>query len=128
MKRFQNILAAVDSREDTQPALQWAARLARHNQAKLKIVDVLPDLPWIAKRVLTDRENTQEALAEQKRTMLETVAQPIRDQVVEVTTELLFGKTSFAIIHEVLRSGHDLVVRLTKAHTSVGSDSLGPPA
>ena len=118
MKRFQNILVAVDSRQDKHPALQWAARLAEHNQAKLRIVDVLPDLSWIAKLVLTDSEKSQEALAEQKRRMLQTVAEPIRAQGVEVTTELLFGKTSFAIMHEVLRSGHDLVVRVTKgAHS-----------
>ena len=46
MRRFQNILVAVDSRWDEHPALEWAVRLAEHNQAKLKIVDVLPDLPW----------------------------------------------------------------------------------
>jgi len=80
MKRFQNILVAVDSRQDQHPALQWAARLAEYNQAKLKIVDVLPDLPWIAKLVLTENANTQEGLAEQKRRKLQSVAQPIRDQ------------------------------------------------
>ena len=39
MRRFQNILVAVDTRLDEHPALQWAVRLAEHNQAKLKIVD-----------------------------------------------------------------------------------------
>ena len=118
MKRFQNILVTVDSRFDTHPALEWAVRLAQRNQARLTIVDVMPDLPWIAKLVLTDSELSHEALAEQKHRMLDTVAQPVRDQGVEVTTELLFGKTSFAIMNEVLRSGHDLVVRVTKgAHS-----------
>ena len=42
MKRFKNILVAVDSRMQDYPALQWAVRLAEHNQAKLKIVDVVP--------------------------------------------------------------------------------------
>jgi universal stress protein E len=118
MQRFQNILVAVDSRWDEHPALEWAVRLARHNHAKLKIVDVLTDLSWISKLVVTDNENIQEALTEQKRRMLEDVAQPIRAQGVEVTTRLLFGKTAFAIMHEVLRSAHDLVVRVTKgAHS-----------
>ncbi len=56
MQRFRNILVAVDSRWDKHPALQWAVRLAEHNQAKLKIVDVLPDLPWIAKVTVPDSE------------------------------------------------------------------------
>ncbi len=118
MKRFQSILVAVDTRFDQHPALQWAVRLAEHNDARLTIVDVLPDLPWTAKLVLSDSENTHEALTEQKRRMLDTIAQPVRDQGVEVTTQVLTGKTSFAIMHEVLRSGHDLVMRVTKgAHS-----------
>ena len=118
MKRFQNILVAVDSRQDEHPALEWAVRLAEHNQAKLKIVDLLPDLPWVAKLAMSDSESSQQALAEHKRRILNSVAEPIRDKGIDVTTQLLFGKTSFAIIHEVLRSQHDLVVRISKgAHS-----------
>lgn len=119
MKRFQNILVAVDSRFDHHPALQWAARLAEHNQAKLKIVDVLPDLPWLAKLALKDSETTQQALADQTRQAVDAIAQPVRDQGIDVTTKVLSGTRAFAIIHEVMRSGHDLVVKVTKgAHTS----------
>ena len=125
MKQFQNILVAVDSRFDTQPALQWALWLAKHNHARLKIFDVLPDLPWIAKLVLSDSENSHQALAEQKQRMLDTIAKSVRDEDVEVSTELLFGKSSYAIMHEVLRSGHDLVVRVTKGAHSGRSGFFG---
>ena len=37
MKRFQNILVAVDTRFEKHPALEWAVRLAEHNEAKLKM-------------------------------------------------------------------------------------------
>lgn len=114
MKRFQNILVAVDTRFDEHPALQWAVRLAERNQAKLKLVDVLPDLSWVARLVMADAEQTQEVLADDKRRNLESLAGPLRDQGFEVSTTVLSGKTSFEIMHEVLRSGHDLVVRLTK--------------
>ena len=50
MNRFQNILVAVDTRFEKHPALEWAARLAEHNQAKLKIVEVLPEFSWIQRR------------------------------------------------------------------------------
>ncbi len=118
MKRFQNILVAVDSRQETHPALQWAARLAEYNDAKLKIVDVLRDLPWLAKLTLPDWEDTQQVLAEQKLQAVDAIAQPIRDQGITVTTKVLTGKTSSALIHEVVRSHHDLVVRVSKgAHS-----------
>lgn len=122
MKRFQNILVAVDSRLDVHPALQWALSLARHNHAKLTIVDVLPELSWIAKMVLTDCDKVQEALAEQKKRLLDGIATPAREEGIDVSTRILEGKTSFAIMHEVLRSGHDLVVRVTKGG---GSDRTG---
>jgi nucleotide-binding universal stress UspA family protein len=118
MKKFQNILVAVDTRFDAHPALRWAVRLAKHNDAKLKIVDVLPDLPWVAKLAISDAEETQQALAERKNRRLEELARPVRDERIDVTTQLLYDKSSFAIIQEVLRSGHDLVVRATKgAHS-----------
>ena len=118
MRRFQNILVAVDSRWDEHPALQWAVRLAEHNEAKLKIVDVLPELPWIARITMSDSETTQHTLAEQKRQAVDALAQPVRDQGIDVTTKVLSGRTSFAIIHEVIRSGHDLVVKVSKgAHS-----------
>lgn len=46
------------------------------------------------------------------------LATPIRKQGIDVTTKVLSGRTSFSIIHEVTRSGHDLVVRVSKgAHS-----------
>ena len=118
MKKFRDILVAVDTRFDEHPALQWAIQLAKHNQAKLKIVDILPELPWVAKIALSDSEGTQEALSEQKIHKLETIAKTVRDQQIDVRTQLLHNKSSFAIIEEVMRSGHDLVVRATKgAHS-----------
>ncbi|MCG8653173.1 MAG: universal stress protein [Pirellulales bacterium] len=118
VQRFRNILVAIDSRWDIHPALEWAARLAEHNQARLKIVDVLPDLPWIAKVTMPDSETAQEAFADQKRRVVDALAEPIREQGIDVTTKVLFGRTSSSIIHEVMRSGHDLVVRVSKgAHS-----------
>lgn len=119
MRSFQNILVAVDSRWDRHPALEWAVRLAEHNQAKLKIVDVLPDLSWIARVAMTDSETFHQALVDQKRRAVDALATPIRKQGIDVTTEVLSGTRAFAIIHEVMRAGHDLVVKVTKgAHTN----------
>ena len=114
MKRFQNILVAVDSRFDTHPALEWAIRLAEHNQAKLKIVDVVPEFSWLKRLAMPDGDRMQQVLADDKRQNLETIAGPLRDRGFDVTTRVLYGKTSFEIICEVLRSNHDLVLRVTK--------------
>lgn len=125
MKRFESILVAVDTRFEQHPALQWAVRLAEHNQAKLKIVDVVPDFSWIVRLAMSDHERTQQILADDKSGNLESLAGPLRDQGLDVTTKVLFGKTSFEIMHEVLRSHHDLVVRVTKGAHSRGGGFFG---
>lgn len=125
MKEFQNILVTVDTRFSEHPALQWAVRLAEQNRAKLKIVDTMRELPWLAKFAVSDSEDRNEAFAAQKRQLLESIAQPVRDRGLEVETDVLVGKTSLAIIREVSRSGHDLVFRLTKGASSSRTGFFG---
>lgn len=118
MKRFKNILVAVDTRLEEHPALQWAVRLAEHHHPKLKIVDVVPDFSWLQRLAVPDDDRTQQVLADDKRRNLESIAGRLRNRGFDVTTKVLFGKTSFEIMHEVLRSNHDLVLRVTKgAHS-----------
>lgn len=118
MKRIQNILVSVDTRFDEHPALRWAIRLAETSQAKLKIVDVAPVYSWIAKLAIPDAAHTQQVLVDEKIRGLELIADPLRGQGLDVTTKVLSGKTSFEIIYEVMRSQHDLVLRVTKgAHS-----------
>lgn len=118
MNQFKNILVAVDNRQEEHPALQWAVRLAEHNQAALKIVDVVPELSWIARRTMPDSERKHQELGDEKRQSLEAIAGPLRDRGYEVATKVLFGKTSLEIMREVLESSHDLVLRVTKgAHS-----------
>lgn len=118
MKRFQNILVAVDTHFEEHPALEWGVRLAERNQAKLRIIDVLPELHWYSKLAYSDAESKWRTLAESKQKELDALAEPVRKQGLDVTTRVLLGKTSYSIIHEVLQEGHDLVVRVTKgAHS-----------
>lgn len=118
MKRFQNILVAVDSRMPDYPALDWAIRLAEYSQAKLKIVDVVPEFSWIARLAMTDSDLTRHALAREKQQKLDAVAAPLLERGFDVQTRVLFGKTSTEIMREVLSCGHDLVLRVTKgAHS-----------
>ncbi|MDA1014240.1 MAG: universal stress protein [Planctomycetota bacterium] len=125
MKRFQNILVPIDTRFEKHPALQWAVRLAEHNQARLKLVEVVPELPWIVRLAMADAEHMQQVLADDKRRNLESLAVPLRDQGFDVATTVLSGKTSFEIMQEVLRSGHDLVVRVTKGSHSQRTGFFG---
>jgi nucleotide-binding universal stress UspA family protein len=118
MKRFKNILVAVDDRQEEHPALQLAVRLAEHNHAKLKVVDVVPEFSWIARLAMPDSEHTRQVLTDDKLRNLEAIAAPLRVKGLDVATKVLHGKTSGEIRHEVLRSNHDLVLRVTKGALS----------
>lgn len=125
MKRFQNILVAIDSRFEKQPALETAARLAEHNSARLKVVDVIPEFSWLTKLTVPNAAKMQQLLADEKAEELESLVKPYRDREIEIETSVLTGKTSSAIVEEVLRSEHDLVMRVTKGAGSQNSGFFG---
>jgi universal stress protein E len=125
MKRFRNILVAVDPQNQRKPALEWAAVLAEHNRARLKLVDVLPDFSWPVWMTLPDPEHTRELILRERRELLEVLASPLRAKGLEVTTCALSGKSSVEIIREVLRDGHDLVVRVSKGAGSPAEGYFG---
>lgn len=125
MKRFQNILASVDTRRDHHPALERAALLAEHSRAKLKIVNVLPEFPWHVRLALRDHDRICASLFAEMQNRLAELALPLRAQGLDVTTEALRGQSSVEIIRAVLRDGHDLVVRVSKGASSRRTEFIG---
>ena len=85
MQRFKNILAAIDTRFEQHPALEWAARLAVHNQSKLKIIDVVPEFSWVARLAMSEHEHTREVLRQEKGRSLEALAAPLHEKGIDVT-------------------------------------------
>lgn len=128
MKNFQNILVATDTRSDDHPVVDEAADIAEHNQASLKIVDVMPDLSWSARLLLQDYQHIFDMLTDEKQQKLDALAAKVRDRGVAVETKVLHGKSSVAIIREVLNSDHDLVIRVHKGAESRGAGFFGNTA
>lgn len=125
MKRFKNILVSVDTKSDDHPALQWARPLAEHNQASLTLVDVQREPGWPMQLMLRDSDYVKELEIEHKSEQLRSLAEPLRERGLEVSTKVLMGKTSIEIMREVLLSQHDLVVRVTRGAHSRRSGFLG---
>jgi nucleotide-binding universal stress UspA family protein len=119
MMSVHSIVVDVDAAAPEHPALQHAVALAARCQASVKIVDVLPYVPESARGFVTPVLEAE--LVEHRRACLARIAEPTRD--VPVTTELLRGRAATALIQEVLRSGHDLVVR---SHGRDLSDTARP--
>jgi len=107
MISLSSILVDIDAAAADHPALEHAVDLAKRSSARMKIVDVLPWVPARARHFVTpDLENE---LADHRRGRLSAIADRIRD--VPIASELLRGRPASALIQEVRRSGHDLLVR-----------------
>ncbi|HET9950112.1 MAG TPA: universal stress protein [Longimicrobiales bacterium] len=106
MEPFRSILVDIDATAAYHPELDRAVRLARAAGAKLTIADVM-SVPPEARAYLS--EDLERQLVSHRRDQLENVARTVAG--VPVQAVLLSGRPATALIREVLRSGHDLLVR-----------------
>lgn len=107
MITLSSIVVDVDPLAAEHPALKQAITLARCSGARVKIVDVLPDVPLRARRFVTPALEGE--LAEYRRRALVAIAEKVPE--VPVSTALLRGRAGTALTEEVVRAGHDLLIR-----------------
>jgi len=117
MNRFKNILAVVDTTAPAQDGLRRAVELARHNDAKLKIVDVVREFSWLKHMASSKYQELEAKVAEEKRCRLLALADAAWDRGPDPSTKVLRGRASTEIIREVMREGHDLVMKEAKGET-----------
>ena len=106
MEPFKSILVDVDATASVHPALERAVDLARSSGAKLTIVDVMTVPPHERQDLPV---GVEEAMIARRRQQLNALA----SRVTGIPTEakLLAGRPATALIQEVLRSGHDVIMR-----------------
>ncbi|MPZ21712.1 MAG: hypothetical protein GEV06_28050 [Luteitalea sp.] len=109
MSIFKRILLDINALDEAHPAIALALDLAGRCHARLKIVDVVPELPRLAQRYLPAPLETD--LVDSRRERLSQLAAEARNTGTTVETNVLRGKPAVAIIREILRSDHDLVMR-----------------
>ncbi len=118
MERFKKILVALDTRIDDHPIVEEAAEIAQRNDASLTLVDVLPEFTWAARLSLDDPDHVRQLLLNEKQEKLEAIKASLNASGVRVEAKVFQGTTSVEIIREVLRGGHDLVMRVAKGKHS----------
>lgn len=125
MQCFRNILVAVDTRLESHPILEHASKIAKVNDATVKVVDVVPDFSWTVRWTLPDHENVRLTLGRDKERRLTEVVESLRGQGIKAEAKVLWGRTSVEIIREAIRGQHDLVLRVSKGHESRDSGFFG---
>ena len=109
MKRFRNILIVAGLDDGSIPGYLFdrALSLARRNEAKLTLVDVvstLASIPGVPTRELS------EAVLTGRREALVRLAAGAQAEGVKLETELVVGRPFIEITRRVLLFGHDLVM------------------
>jgi nucleotide-binding universal stress UspA family protein len=106
MAVFRKILVDIDAGAPVHPALERARRIARTSGATVTVADVLTLSPQ-ARRALPP--GVEEDLLARRRQQLERAARSLAG--VDAEPRLLTGRPATALVQEILRSGHDLLVR-----------------
>ncbi len=119
MHRFQNILVAIDGDRSPQGVCARAARLAKQNGASIKLIAVVEDLPWYTHMVLPTAQELQTFIVRDKAEALERLAEQLRQDGLAVSTNVLRGRRQIEMIREVLRDGHDLLMKEAEPNEKV---------
>ena len=118
MNQFKRILVAIDTRLKHHPIFDEALEIAKQTGATIKLMDIVPEFPWIVRVTLGNHEDVQRAIENEKKSRLAELANIARSQNVNVETHLASGKASTEIVQEVIRGNHDLTLAVAKGESS----------
>jgi universal stress protein E len=119
MRSFKKILVWTGNDSTRQASLGRAARLAKHDGATITLTNIVEDTPWYARILLPSAEELRALLIKDKSEYLEKLAVRLRQDGIPVLTKILQGRAYLETIREVLRSGHDLVLKESEPNGNV---------
>ncbi|HUF10886.1 MAG TPA: universal stress protein [Rhodothermales bacterium] len=113
MKRFESILCVVETGELGKSALERAVTLAESHQTRLTVIDVIQGVSAARARMQDGGAisgNLQGAMVRQREARIVSLLEPYRQRL-DVEHRVLMGTPFLEVIREVLRNGHDLVIK-----------------
>lgn len=119
MERFRNILVAIAAERSQRGVLARAARLAKQNRAAIRLASVVEELPWHTRLVVPGAEGLQAILVGDRAEKLERLAEELRQSGVEASGTVLRGRPHVELVREVLRGGHDLLLKEAEPNENV---------
>ncbi len=112
MQRFKNILYVAVPGSVSEAALERAISLATMNQAHLTVVDIIDKMPSNIKLpdgVPSPEEFQAKRVTKHQQALEERIVS--RSKNIKIQTKVLVGISFLEIIHDILRNGHDLVIK-----------------
>jgi nucleotide-binding universal stress UspA family protein len=122
MKHFSNILYLVEHDTGTPCGFERAVALARANQARLTVTDILEALPPSTRLEGLDltSDELQAAYRSEREKALDELIAPIRDEI-QVAAQVLAGTPFLEVIRDVLAQQRDLVIKCVGDQPARGS-------
>lgn len=111
MRHYNNLLYVAHGMADETAGLKQAISLARNNEAQLKVLVIAPEFPG---EFSDYQKKYEESLIQQAKACIESTKDALNLEEVgsKTVVELLSGNApAIRIIEQVLRSGHDLVIK-----------------
>ncbi|RLA13648.1 MAG: universal stress protein, UspA [Gammaproteobacteria bacterium] len=110
MQRFSNILFVAESEVDNLSAFAHAITIAKNNQAKITLVDVV-DVLDIEKAQEFGLDGLVDKLVEQRYEKLQSLMQSASLTGIAIEVKVLTGRAFVEIIREVLQHQRDLLIK-----------------
>ena len=111
MKRFKRILVAVEPNQDSVSTINRAALLAKRNNAELKVVGFVDELPENARNAESfPSTNVRDIVLNEAEAEIDRLIRTASSHGVPIESSLLKGVPFVEIIREVIREKHDLVI------------------
>ena len=111
MKRFKNILYHADGDLTESESLGRAVNLARRNDARLTVMDVVTETDLITDELQRLDINLNQLLRERRLEELETLVEPYMQGGLHIYTQVVSGKPFIELIRAVQRNGYDLLMK-----------------
>lgn len=114
MKRFKNILFIADRPSGLSAALERAISISTTNEARLTVMDVMPDagISDFVKQTYSVDLNAQ--IREQRLEALEALVHSHTAAGIPIYTRVVTGTPFLEVVRAVLRNDHDLVIKVAQ--------------
>jgi nucleotide-binding universal stress UspA family protein len=114
MHRFANVLVYSRAETPSPPAMGRLANLAARYGAAIRLMAVIEPFPWYTRLLLPSWEEFQRMQTEQAADHLRSLATSMKRKDLKITTRVAEGRPALELIREVLRSDHDLLVKVAE--------------
>ncbi len=131
MTRYENLLVVIDPAREDQPALSRAIQLASHNDATTRLVLFLAiyDFSYEMTSMLSadERQAMRDGVVRQREDWLKSILKGHKTDSLEISVKVVWHNRPYeSVVAQVFEGGHDLVVKATHQHDTLGSVIFTP--